>query len=77
MEQLVTGITADSKIMVHGFNSERFNTFLGKLLTIADALGLPKEQADAYKSLVKQEVWNLWEHPAFINEKEWNFDATN
>ncbi|MEK7994735.1 MAG: hypothetical protein AAB403_13105 [Planctomycetota bacterium] len=67
----------DNKVMIHGFNVERFNAFLGKLLTLADTLGLPQAQSEAYKSLIKQEVWNLWEHAPFIEEKEWNVSPTN
>jgi hypothetical protein len=57
-------------IMVHLFNEERFNTFLGKLLTYADTLGLPEGQSVAYKSLIKQELWSLWENPWGTEEKE-------
>lgn len=61
-------------ITIHGYNQGQFNAFLGQLLTLADALGLPKEQSEAYKSLIRQEVWYLFEHPNFIDEKESNFE---
>ena len=66
-----------SKVMISGFNVERFNSFLGKLLTLADTLGLPKEQSEAYKSLIKQETWYLWEHAPFVEEKEWLVSPTS
>ncbi len=58
------------KIIVHGFNVEKFNHFLGRILTIVESLGLETVQREAVKSIIKQEVWDLWEHPRFIEEKE-------
>lgn len=55
---------------VHGFNEEKFNTLLGRLLTLVETLGLPKSQEDAFKSIVKQEVWSLWENPKFIESSK-------
>ena len=60
-------------VMVHGFNEERFNNFLGRILTIVETLGLSSSQETALKSLVKQEVWALWENPWSVEEKEKNF----
>lgn len=71
MVKLSPDLSASEKVMIYGFNVERFNTFLGKLLTLADTLGLPREQSEAYKSLIKQETWYLWEHAPFIEEKVW------
>lgn len=65
--------TAFGSVMVHMFNQERFDRFLGRVLTLAETLGLPQTQEEAYKSLIKQEVWDLWEHPWGIEEKESNF----
>lgn len=62
-----------SKVMVHGFNQERFDRLLGRVLTLSETLGLPAGQETAYKSLLKQEVWDLWENPWSIEEKEKNF----
>jgi len=57
--------------MIHGFNVERFNHFSGKVQALVETLGLPKSQEDAFRSLLKQEIWDLWEHPAFIEEKSY------
>ena len=57
-------------ITVHCFVEYQFNDFLGKLLTFADTLGLEKTQSDAYKSIIKQEVWDLWEQPKYIEDKD-------
>lgn len=61
-------------IVIHGFAEWQFSDFVGKLLTIADALGLESSQGEAYKSLIKQEVWGLWESPKFIEDKTLNFE---
>ena len=58
------------KEFVNGFIHGQFINFLGKLLTLADAVGLEEKQGEAYKSLIKQAVWELWEHPKFMEEKE-------
>lgn len=63
------------KITVHGFNVEKFDYFLGRVLTIIETLGLPQSQEKAVKDLVRQEVWYLWEHPRFIEEKETLLDG--
>lgn len=62
-----------SKVMIHGFNVERFETFMGRVLTLAETLGLPERQEKAYKDLLKQECWSFWEKPAFIDEKDYMF----
>ncbi len=76
MKEIAVALGSDNKVWIYGFNEERFNSFLGKLLTLAETLGLPKSQEDAYKSLIKQEVWHLWEHAPFIEQKEWQVGAT-
>ena len=62
---------ATNLVTIYGFNVERFNSFTGRILTLAETLGLPEPQQTAFKTLLKQEVWDLWEHPAFIEEKDY------
>lgn len=57
-------------IIIHGFNKPRFNNCIGKLLTLVEVLGLEQEREQAFKSLVRQEIWNLFEHPMYIEEKK-------
>lgn len=60
------------EVYIHGFNEERFNSFLGRILTLIESMGVNQKQEEAIKSLIKQEVWGLWEHPAFIEKKDYN-----
>lgn len=36
--------------------------FVGRLLTVIESLGLKESQEEAVKSLIKKEVWGLWEN---------------
>jgi len=56
-------------IFVHEFNKERFDYFLGRILTMIETLGLNENQEKAFKDIIKQEVWSLWEQPWGIEEK--------
>lgn len=58
-----------TKIMIHGFNKERFNHCLGKLLTLVEILGLDQIQEQAFKSIIKQEIWDLFDNPMYIEDK--------
>lgn len=57
-------------IMVHEFIEERFNHFLGRVMTQIETLGLGEKQEKAFKDIIKQEIWYLWEHPWGTEEKE-------
>lgn len=59
-----------SGVMIHGFYVERFNNFLGRILTQIEVLGLPEGQEKSFKDVIKNEIWDLWEHAPFIEEKE-------
>jgi hypothetical protein len=56
-------------IWVHEFNVERFDHFLGRVLTLVETLGLGETQEKAFKDIIKQEIWSLWEHPWGMEEK--------
>ena len=53
----------------HIFNVERFERFLGRVLTMIETLGLNQTQEKAFKDIIKQEIWDLWEHPWGIHER--------
>lgn len=55
------------------FNVERFNRANGRFLTLVESLGLPEGQERAHKSLIQQELWDLWENPWGVEEKTPNF----
>lgn len=59
----------EESVFVHEFNKERFDYFLGRVLTLIETLGLNETQEKAFKDIIKQEVWSLWEHPWGIEEK--------
>ena len=59
----------EEKIWVHEFNKERFDYFLGRTLTLIETLGLNGNQEKAFKDIIKQEVWSLWENPWGTEEK--------
>jgi len=59
----------ENKIYVHEFNKERFDYFLGRVLTLVETLGLGETQEKAFKDIIKQEIWSLWEHPWGVEEK--------
>lgn len=55
---------------IHGYGTGHFKNLEGKLLTFLEALGLSETQEKAIKDLVRNEIWNMWEHPSFIEQKE-------
>lgn len=59
-------------VMVHGFYVERFNHFLGRVMTLVETLGLAEGQEKAFKDIVKQEIWSLWENAPFVEHKVLN-----
>ena len=61
------------KVVIHGFNVERFDNMLGRILTILEVMPMEAQQEGAIKSLIKQTVWDTWERPWSIEEKEKNF----
>lgn len=60
-------------VIVHGFYESRFNHFLGRMMTLIETLGLNETQEKAFKDIVKQEIWYMWEHAPFIEFKELEF----
>lgn len=58
------------KVTVHGYNEFRFNHFAGRVMTLIETLGLGESQERAFKDIVKQEIWSLWERPNYIEEKD-------
>lgn len=58
---------------IHGFGSGHFRELEGKLLTIIETIGLKETQEDAVKSLVRNEIWKLWDKPSFSEIKEIEF----
>lgn len=64
-------------VMVHGFYVERFDYFLGRILTLIETLGLNETQEKAFKDIIRQEVWHLWEHAPFMEEKTLELGKTN
>lgn len=77
MKENTESLDGPETIMVHLFNVERFNRANGRLLTLVESLGLPEGQERAHKSLVQQELWDLWEHPWGIEEKHNSFVCEN
>jgi hypothetical protein len=61
------------KVRVHGYYVERFSDYLGRVLTQVEALGLPPSQEKAFKSIVKNELWYLWDHAPFSEDKVLEF----
>lgn len=55
-----------SPFQVYGYKVEKFKTLEGRLLTVVEALGLKDTQEEALKSIVRQEVWKLWESPQYV-----------
>lgn len=64
-------------VQVHGYTDSQFSQFVGKMLTQAEVLGLPTGQEKSFKQIVTNMIWELWENPKFIDEKEWNFGETS
>lgn len=62
-------LNENNTIWVHEFNKERFDYFLGRILTLVETLGLPETQEKAFKDIIKQEIWSLWENPWGVEEK--------
>ena len=69
----IDSLDGPKTIMVHMFNVERFNRANGRFLTLVESLGLPEGQERAHKSLIQQELWDLWENPWGVEEKTPNF----
>lgn len=63
-------------VIVHGFYESRFNYFLGRVMTLIETLGLTETQEKAFKDIIKQEIWSLWEHAPYMEEKELGFGET-
>lgn len=59
---------------VLGFKYKKINDLQGRLLTIAETLGLKDSQEKALKDLLREEVSKLWSHPNYIYNYE-NFDG--
>lgn len=59
----------NGKVSVHSYNQERFEYLLGRVLTMIEAIGLNSGQEKAFKDIIKQEIWYLWENPWGVEEK--------
>lgn len=55
---------------MHGFYVERFEHHVGRVMTLIETLGLSEVQSKAFKDLMKQEIWSLWENAPFVEEKK-------
>lgn len=53
---------ADAPSDKKSFESGQFNSLIGQLLTLVESWGLEPTQENAVKSLVKQEIWQLWKN---------------
>jgi hypothetical protein len=65
------------KVEVQGFYEKRFRLFEGRMLTQIEALGLPEGQQEALKSIFRNELWYMWNHAPFSEEKTLEFGETN
>lgn len=57
----------------HGFSESRFNNLVGRIMTQIETLGLPENQEKAFKDIIKQEIWSLWEHAQLVEQKKTQF----
>src|SRR5258708_7078469 len=55
----------NTMVYVHNY---QFSNLEGRMLTLVETLGLPKAQEDAFKSLVRREVWETWDTAYLIPE---------
>ena len=69
--------TPENTFMVHTYNVERFEKFVGKTMNLIETLGLQPRQEDAFKNIIKQEIWSLWENPWGIEEKRSLIDSVD
>lgn len=61
------------RVEIHGYGSAHFSKLVGRILAFTDTLGLDEQQRKAYKALVKDEIWSLWDNPSFLEDKEVEF----
>ena len=50
------------------------SSFIGKLLTLIETLGLSPSQEKAFKSIVKQETWLFWNDNVLYDELRTKID---
>lgn len=70
IEKEPTPVKNEIKIEVHGYGTGHFSRFEGKVLTIIEALGIGASQEKATKSLLREEIWKLWDEPSFCEVKK-------
>lgn len=57
------------EITINGYGTGHFKRLEGKLMTLLESLGLKETQEKAIKDLVRGEIWHMWEHSSFSENK--------
>lgn len=53
----------ENGFVVHLYDVKKFEYHIGRTMTLIEALGLSETQEKAFKDIIKQEIWSLWDYP--------------